>query len=238
MGRYQEAQGYLEESLEIARKADDKRTMASVMHILTLASLGQGDRAAARYHSEAALELACELGDSRRVAVASNALAQLNRLEGKLDEAEQLYLQTVSFGREQGDREMTAIGMLNLAMVAVARGAAGRARELLVDAISIATETESTQARQSALEVTAGLAAALGEWERSARFFGAAEARKQSTGIKNDPADDAFLQPFVAEVRAALGESGFTAAEASGRTLGFLEAVAEARAWLSPRPGQ
>jgi ATP/maltotriose-dependent transcriptional regulator MalT len=212
--------------------------MASVMHILTLASLGQGDRAAARRHSEEALELARELGDCRRVAVASNALAQLNRLEGKLDEAEQLYLQTVSLGRELGDREMTAVGMLNLAMVAVARGAAGRARELLVDVIAIANETGSTQAKQSALEVSAALAASRGEWERSARFFGAAEARKQSTGLKNDPADDAFLQPFVAKARAALGELRFTAAETSGRTLGFLETVAEACAWLSPRPGQ
>ena len=66
-----------------------------------------------------------------------------------------------------------------------------------------------------------GLAAARGDWERSARLYGAAEAQTPRTGIRRDPADEAFLQPLLARTRAALGDARFNAAEASGRELSF-----------------
>jgi len=230
-GRYEEAQRHLYESLEIARYHGDRRMIAAVQNYLALAALGQGDRAAARIHCEEALELARELGNKREIAVASNALAQLNRLDGKLDGAEPLYEQVVVLARELHDREFEAIGILGLAMVAIGRGFAQRAHELLCEVLTIAYETGSKTAGQSALEVSAGLAALQKQWERSARLFGAAEAQTLRTGIRRDPADEAFLQPLIANARNALGESRFTPAEASGRTLAFEQAITEVRAW-------
>src|SRR5207244_5016981 len=137
---------------------------------------------------EEPLELARELGNKREIAVASNALAQLNRLDGKLDGAEPLYEQVVVLARELRDREFEAIGILGLAMVAIGRGFAPRARELLRDVLTIAEETDSKTAGQSALEVSAGLAALQKDWERCVQLFGAAEAQTLRTGIRRDPA--------------------------------------------------
>jgi len=232
-GRYEEAQRYLHESLAIARHHDDRRMIASVQNYLALAALGQGDRAAAQVHCEEALELARELGNKREIIVASNALAQLNRLDGKLDSAEPLYAEAVAMARELRDREFAAIGILGLAMVAIGRGAAARARELLREVLTIAEETGSMPAGQSALEVAAGLAASQEEWEHAARLYGAAEAQTLRTGIRRDPADEAFLQPLLASAREALGESRFTLAEASGSKLPFEQAISDVRAWLS-----
>ena len=232
-GRYEDAQRYLHESLAIARHHGDRRMIATVQNYLALAALGQGDRAAAQHHCEEALDLARELGNKREIAVASNALAQLNRLDGKLDGAEALYEQVVALAHELRDREFAAIGILGLAMVAIGRGSARRARHLLREALMIADETGSKPAGQSALEVAAGLAALQEEWEHSARLYGVAEAQTLRTGIRRDPADEAFLQPLLANTREALGESRFTLAEASGGALPFEQAIAEVRAWLS-----
>ena len=232
-GRYEEAQRHLNESLAIARYHDDRRMIAAVQNYLALAALGQGDRAAAERHSEEALRLARELGNQREIAVASNALAQLHRLDGNLDRAEPLYGEVVALARELHDREFAAIGILGLAMVAIERGAARRAGDCLRDVLAIAEETGSAPAGRSALEIAAGLAALQQEWERSARLYGAAEAQTLRTGIRRDPADEAFLQPLLAKTREALRDSGFAIAEAAGRALPFEVAIAEVRAWLS-----
>ena len=232
-GRYEEAQRYLHESLAIARHHGDRRMIAAVQNYLALAALGQGDRAAAKVHSEEALALARELGNKTEIAVASNALAQLHRLDGRLDDAEPLYDEVVALAHELGVQSFAAVGILGLAMVAIGRGSAGRARDLLRQVLAIAEETGSRPAGQSALEVAAGLAVLRQDPERCARLYGAAEAQTLRTGIQRDPADAAFLQPLLAKAREALGEPGFTVAEASGRALPFEQAIAEVRAWLS-----
>jgi len=207
--------------------------LVSVLNTLGLAALGQGDRAAARIHCVEALDLANRLDNKRGIAVASNALAQIHRLEGDLDSADRLYRQCEMLARELGNREFTAVALLNLAMVAIGRGSAQRAAALLLEVLAIADETGSKPAVQCALGVSAGLAGMRKDWERAARFYGAAETQTYVTGIQRDPADEAFLVPLIEQTRAALGEPRFTAAAAAGRLLPFEGAIAEARAWLS-----
>lgn len=233
MGRYKEAEEYLQESLNTARALNDLRMVVSVLNTLGLAALGQGNRDAARLHCEEALDLADRLGNKRGFATASNALAQIHRLNGELDAAEPLYERTVVLARELGDREVAAVAFLNLAMVAIERGAAARARSLLLEVLTIAEQTGSKPAGQSALEVSAGLAALGEDWERAARFYAAAERQTGYTGIRRDPADDAFLRPLISKARDALGQARFDASHASGLALNYEEAVAEARAWLA-----
>ena len=159
--------------------------------------------------------------------------AQLHRAEGRLDAAESLNEQALSTCRELEDRESIAIGLLNLAMVAIVRGDRGRARERLLQGMAIAHEIGSRPAGQSAIDACAGLAAAASQWSRAARLFGAADAQSQQTGICRDPADDAFVQPLLAGVRAALGPDRFVAAERDGRALSLERALDEAREWLA-----
>jgi hypothetical protein len=117
-------------------------------------------------------------------------------------------------------------------MVAAGRGSDNAARDRLLEAISIAAEIGSKPAGQSAIEVTAGLAAVRRDWAMAARLFGAAEAQVTQTGLQRDPSDDAFLQPLMAQARDSLGPAAFDAAANAGRTLGYDEAVAQSRAWL------
>jgi len=232
MGRYDDGRRLLEEGLAIAREIGDPVLIGNILQPLGLALLGQGNRVEARKVLEEAIELERKRGKKREIAAALNALAQLHRVEGSLEAAEPLYEQVVAFARDIGDRETIAIGLLNLAMVFVGREDGSRARATLIEVDAIADETGSRPVSQSVLEVCAGLAAFEGDWSRTARFFGMAEAQNALTGISRDPADEAFLAPHVASARAKLGDAGFAAADAGGRALGFTDAKAEARRWL------
>ena len=233
MGHYVEARQYLDESLAIARDLGDAQRIAEVLQPLGFACAGLGDIAAAREHLHEALARARELANPREVAAALNALAQLARVEGDLAGAEPLYRQVVALAREMRDRYVISISLLNLAMVAVGRHAGRGAASMLLEAMDLAADASSKPALQSALEVSCSLAASRGEWERAARFFGAAEAQTAASGIHRDPADEAFLAAWIAKVRAALPPAAYAATEAAGRALAFDEAIADARQWLA-----
>ena len=235
MGRYAEAQGYLEECLAIAREIGDKQRIEGALQPLGLAYHGQGNPDKARVHFEEAIALARELGNQRELAAALNALAQLCRAEGELDMAETLYQDALLLGREMGDREIIAIALLNLAMVSIARGFGDRTPAMLLEVSAIVDEIGSKPLGQSVLEVCAGLGAFCEEWERAACFYGAAEVQTERTGLHRDPADEAFLAPLIARAREALGAAAFAAAEATGRALDYEQATLETRAWLDAR---
>jgi tetratricopeptide (TPR) repeat protein len=232
MGRYAEAQQFLEESLSIAKQIEDNERAAMVLEELGVVCTGKGDLAKARDYLEEALKLALELGNKRALASALNALAQLDRMESKLDTAEQLYERVIALARELEDQEPIAIGLLNLAMVSIGRGSRDRALETLAEALEIAETIGSKRAGQSGLEVCAGLHASREDWERATVLFGAAEAQMARTGLRGDPADEVFLAPLIAKARKALGEPAFGAAKARGLALAYEAALAHARASL------
>ena len=232
MGRYAEAQAYLEESLAIAREMEDKTKVARVLQPLGFACLGQANSGAARKHFEEALVLAEELGNKRELGAALIALAQLQRAEGAMETAELLYGRALALARELKDREVIAIALLNLAMVSIARGFVDEARHMLREVSVIVRDMGSRPLGQSMLEVTAGLAARQEKWADAARLYGAAEAQAERTGLQRDPADQAFLTPLIARARAALGDGVFKAAELTGRGLGYEDAMSDARDWL------
>ncbi len=232
LGRYKEAQQHLEESVAIGREIGNRACVEAALQPLGSVCLANGDLVSARRHLEEAIALARELDNRRELSAAINAMAQLHRVEGALDAAEPLYEEVVAYARELGDNESVAVALLNLSMVAISRGSTEKARKLLLDVLAIAVDIGSKPAGQSALEVSAGLAASCDDWAHAARFFGAAEAQMKTTGIHRDPTDEAFLKPWVARARSALGSENFADAEAAGRALRYDEAIDDVRQWL------
>lgn len=233
LGRYDEAQRYLEESLSIARELGDKRRVSSALQPLGRAHLGQGHLTTARRCLEEALAAAEQLKEPREIAAATSALAQVYRVEGNLEAAEPLYEKALELARELDDRESIAISLLNVAMVAIDRRDAERARQTLHAVTGILEEIGSKYVGQSILEVSVGLAVLRREWQRATRFYGAAEAVALETGLQRDPGDEAFLRPLVARARASLDAKVFAAEETAGRVAPYAQTMAAARAWLA-----
>ncbi len=230
MGRYAEAQVHLVESLAVARALGDRQRIAYLLQPLGLACMGIGDLRAAREYLDEALVMARELGEPREVAAVLNSLAQIARMEGDLETAEPLYREVLEVGGSMPD--IAAFSLLNLAMVAIGRDSSDRARETLLEVIAICDDLDLKPTGQSVMEVSSGLAAARGDWEHAARFYGAAERQAAVSGIHRDPTDEAFLAPLIAQARAALDPSTYVAAETAGRALDYASAMAAVRAWL------
>jgi len=232
MGRYAEAQEHLEESLSIARALGGEERLATTLRLLGMVFQVQGKRPEARRHLEEALDLARRLGQKIMLSAALSEVAELKRFDGELDSVEPLYEEALTLARASGALLLSAGCLLNLSAVSIARRSGNRTRKLLLEALAIVEETDSKPTGIDAIEKTAGLAALFGEWRRAAQLFGAAEAQCKQMGLHREPVDEAFLEPLIAQTREALGEAAFAAAEASGRTLSYESALAEARAWL------
>jgi hypothetical protein len=80
--------------------------------------------------------------------------------------------------------------------------------------------------------VLARLAAASGEYERAARFWGAADRTLLEWGYRHQPVDLAHVTPLLAVARRALGDAAYAAADAAGRALDLDAAIAELADWL------
>jgi predicted ATPase/DNA-binding winged helix-turn-helix (wHTH) protein len=231
-GEFGPASRYMQECLEIARVLDDAKSIGMALQILGLARVGEGQIDAARAHLEEALSIAERMRDVNETASAANGLAQCERMLGNLDRAEDLYQKAMTMAAQAGNNNSVLITLLNLAMVAIERASSARARAMLVEAISMAEFGRSRAMMQSALECCSGLAVLLEDWERAAAFYGAAEAMAETTGLRRDAADEAFLAPRVKTARANLDAAAFEAAERSGRATSAITAIADARAWL------
>ena len=125
LGRYDEAEKHLQESLSISREAGLAEMVPAILQPLGLAALGQGDAVAARAALEEALLLARQQEDKRELAAALNQVAQADRSDGRVAEAAAHYAEALSLAREIDDLTIVAVTLLNLAMIAVIRHAPG-----------------------------------------------------------------------------------------------------------------
>ena len=176
------------------------------------------------------------MGNKHQLAQAVHALAELRRAHGDLDAAQPLYEEALALQRELGDSYECAVCLLNLARVGIQRGSAKEARTLLLEALAIAADIGSKLVGQFVLDISAWLAAFVGDWPHAARFYGAAGTQLEETGYHREAVDEVPMAPLIARVRESLGNEAFSKAEAAGRALSYDEATVEVREWLGQRP--
>jgi len=232
MARHGEARSYVEESLAIARELADKNRVAAALVLLGTIFSDQGDLARARTCYEESLILSEELGDALRLSNVLGSLAVLHGSEGDLDGAEALFEKSLALSRRQGNRNNIGANLCNLAIVSSRRGVVGHARASLVEALAIAEETGSKALGLAILEISAVVAATGRDWARAARHYGASQAESRRQGFDANRGDE-ILVPLMTQARNALGDGIFSAAETAGEKLGYEEAMASVRAWLT-----
>ncbi len=235
MGNYAKAREFADESMPIARESGDNASIAFVLILAGMVCETQGERGEARAHLEEALALSRAVGNDHQLAQALHALAELHRADGSLDAAQPLYEEALVLQRQLGDSYESAICLLNLARVAIQRGSADRARTMLLEALAIAAEIGSRLVGQFVLDISAWLAAFVGDSAHAARFFGAAQTQLDETGYHRESLDEAPMAPPIARARETMGPDAFAAAEAAGRALSYEEATVEVRVWLANR---
>ena len=112
------------------------------------------------------------------------------------------------------------------------RGAA-EATALLGQSVDLCLQGQSSALVQSALEVATALSCARREWQTALEFWSWAEAYARHSGLRRDPADERFLQPFVAQLSARQGAAAFNRALQSADTQAPDVVLSRIQAWLS-----
>jgi DNA-binding CsgD family transcriptional regulator len=128
-----------------------------------------------------------------------------------------------------GMKRGTAWALTHLAEVAQVDGDRRRAFELHLRALGVYRELENAWGAVEELAELAALVAESGRYEAAARFFGAVERMRETTGIA---AQNRLSDPHrvAAELRGRLSEQAFAGAWAAGRSLSTDQAAAEAGA--------
>jgi predicted ATPase/class 3 adenylate cyclase len=233
MGRHAQAREHLEECLAIARECGEAAIVARVLQPLGMTQLALHDFDAASGSLSEALERAEVQGEPRELAAALNALAMLHRLQGRPDRAEPICQRAVALVRALGDQENIGVGLLSLAMVRIQLGRTAGVGTMLREVAEVARQTGSQPMQHGALEVASGLAAALARWDDAAAFYGAAQGRREASGLRRDAADEAFMAAAIDTTRQALGAEPSRRLEAAGRARSPDDLLAWLDAWLA-----
>ena len=149
-----------------------------------------------------------------RLAAALTNLGQLESDAGNFDRATQVLQEALAIDRKQGDMLGVALDQQSLAGVSLRAGRAREARDLLSGMVDYVASCGDPELLATTLELSACIAAELGEGLRAARLAGAAEAIRQKTGTPIPQPEAALLERFLAPARAAI------ARQAVGRRAG------------------
>jgi predicted ATPase len=208
-GQYDLAIRRLKEALELARELGNPELEIVSLQVLGNAYLGRAQKGLAKECLEYSYELSSRLGFQRWTAFGANALAQYCRAEGDQVSAFRFNMETLLLAKQCGEGQLVSVSLLNLAMLHVDKSEFDSARKCLLETVQLDSAKKSTVIVQSLLEVCAGMASSLHDWEASATMYAAAEEVAKASGLKRDRADEEYLLPRVEDARVALGNSRF-----------------------------
>lgn len=166
-----------------------------------------------------------EIGSETRLAGALTNLGQVECAAGNLDRATELLQEALALRRRQADMAGTAIDLQSLSLISLLLGRAREARDLQADTLDFVASSGDTEFLLDALELSACIAAELGECLRAARLAGAAAAHRQLASMPISQNDAVLLEQFLAPARATMAPEQWEAELAAGGALTREQAV-------------
>ena len=214
-----------EQSLEFMRTTGASPGLVWIQCALALADIWDGCPDAA-YRRIEVVSPAIEAAPSHdNLARASRVLAmarlQERDLDGAGDEAQQLLAHAQSGRNEQ----VEGIAHHLLARVALARGAALEANDHVNAAIAITARRDFRPQTLDSLDSQAAIAAKTDSPAEGVRLLAAVSAAREASGLARWPREEEARAGIERELRGALGEDAYAAAEAEGLALSVGEAV-------------
>jgi non-specific serine/threonine protein kinase len=222
------ARALSEESVAVARGLGDPWVLSWSLFRLAQAVAAQGDPRAAQSLYEESMATAEQIPDPHTIAQCLDGLGNLARSRQDLGVARRHCEAAVAIVQELRDRFCQSRFVYSLGRVALKEGAIDEARSHWQEGLRLSWEEGQRWGIAQCLEGLAAVAAAQGEFDRSARFYGRAEALRRAIDAPLPPSERAEHDRRVAAARAQGGEAAFAAAWAAGRALTLERIVAEA----------
>ena len=168
-----------ERSLAIWRELGDREEQARELNSLGITHRCLGHLDTARCLLEESAAIAREIGSDRRLATALTNLGQAECEAGNLDRAARVLREALALDQKQGDAWAAVIDQQSLAVVSLRAGRALEASDMVSATFGYLAGSGDIGILISAFELSACIAAELGDGVRAARLTGAAEAARQ-----------------------------------------------------------
>ena len=140
VGRVEEAQAWLEQALDRARAALDRRVEGKALDGLAYMAISRGRFEEARAHCEAAVAIHRELGNRPAEAHAMANLAMTHHEQGRTKPAQDHYVAALAVYREVGNRRGLGVNLGNVANLHAYQGRFDEARSHYDQALAIHAE--------------------------------------------------------------------------------------------------
>jgi predicted ATPase/class 3 adenylate cyclase/DNA-binding CsgD family transcriptional regulator len=224
-GEYVLARAFTEESLALYNELGDVWGRIDIFSFLVNVATAQNDlEQAARYNQEV-LSFYRQSGTKQGLGRCLNDEGVIAQLQNRWEHAAACYAESLTIFRETGVKNLATIALVNLGTVALHQDDVLLATACFEEGMSISRAIEHRYCIALNLAGFAGIAAAQGQAERSARLFGAAYAQFDSIGKVVERVDRIEHDRHAAVARAQLGNAGFEAALAAGSALSLEEAI-------------
>jgi hypothetical protein len=223
------ARAQLEESLALYRGLGDKSRICNSTNTLAEAMIMEGDLDAAGILLAENLKLARQLENTNAFSWSLNHLGHIAQLQGEYNQAKRLHEESLQTFRQLGARHVGHIwAHQSLGEIYLAQDDAQLAVSHFVEALVMARDLGERAETAWCLAGLAGAAAVNEEPERAAWLWGAAEALRQSIGVREAPASHATHERLKAEAREQIGQAAYVTAWAEGQAASLEQSLAQA----------
>ena len=216
---------FIQESLALSRKLDDKKRIAWALMEMGLVESDLLHYSQAISWLSEARDLFQELKEALWVYRTTFLMAETSVADRKLESARSLWEQGLDLCREQNDRWHIGWGLEGLGNVERLEGRLEQAREFYTESLNIRVNVMDKVGIIFLVQAFAQLVATQKLFECAAVLWGAAEQLRQTLNLQLPPAREDLYTSLIPDARAQLGEEVFTSAWAQGRRMDVQQAI-------------
>jgi predicted ATPase len=203
---------------------DPWEALALISLAMALVTIPPSDPAGASERLERSLHLFRNADDSWGEGMALVTIGRLQIIQGDVPGALERFTESLRIARSNQDAFAQTIALHHLGWAELLLGHANRARESFDESLALSAHEGHDEGVAYGLEGLVAIAAANSEIRRAGILLGAAEARRDATGLYNAPAFS-FHQNWVEPFLTGPGAGQFTAAREQGRAMTAAAAV-------------
>lgn len=205
-----------ESGLAAGEEAGDRPAIAAANRGLGLVAMQQSDLDRARGFFDKGLEISREMNDEFGIAMSLSFLGDLCRVEERHSEARPMFEEAAKLFRHLQRKVALGDALNNLGTATFRSGDLPIAGSHFAEAAEIALEVGNQITLSHSLDGFAALAVWDRQFEHAARLSGSAEKLRENLGYKNEPAERAFRDSYMAVLRECMNDAEFYSACHSG----------------------
>ncbi len=228
LGKYEEARGYYQEALQLAKDLDEARGVAIITGNIGSLLAGMGETEEANSVSKLAVRLCAPLKLYGEQAVYMLTLAGIKMRAGHYDRAREIAQTSLDQLRQYGRSHFVTWALTGLGQIATRQAKYGYATDLFKESLEILKEYPEDESIIQALEGAAELQLAQGQEQQAVLLLGAATSLRDETTIRRMPVSLLEYDDLLSGLQAKLGQQKLEEALEQGESYDWEEAIAEA----------